>query len=271
MIGDRTKAKYLNKRYGKLYTKEIYKKNGINFCICSCECGNENYHIRATDLKNAASCGCVKSQNGKVKIDKNKKKLINKTYESNNYGTYEIIEYKDKNNVKIKFNDTGFETIVTVSQIYTGEIKDLYKPLEYGQYIGRGVFKTHDENRKSTFEYKKWRWMLLRCYNQDELEKEPSYKECEVCDEWMNFQNFAKWIHENMYECDNLELDKDLLVTGNKLYSPHTCCLIPHEINYAVSNCSNKDRHVLLLEKYKNILPKHIINVYENFIISIGV
>lgn len=270
MINEGTKEKYLNKYYGKLYAKDIYKKDGINFCICNCECGNENYHVRASDLRKAISCGCVKSGNGKIRLDKNRQKLVNKVYNTNNYGTYRIIDYHDKSHVRIKFTATGFETIVTVSQIYSGEIKDPYMPLGYGQYIGVGVYKTHDCNQKSTFEYKKWRWMLLRCYNPNELEKEPSYIGCNVCNEWMNFQNFAQWIQDNKYQCDNLELDKDLLILGNKLYSPDTCCLLPHEINFAVSNCTSIERHKILFNKYKSILPKHIINAYEEFITSLG-
>ena len=39
MISDKTKEKYLNKTFGKLHTKDIYKKNGVNFCVCCCECG----------------------------------------------------------------------------------------------------------------------------------------------------------------------------------------------------------------------------------------
>ena len=172
-----------------------------------------------------------------------------------------------KSKIKIKFIDTGFEKYVSVSQIYSGEIKDPYKPMKYGEYIGVGNFKTHNrDDEKPTFEYNKWRWMLLRCYDENELKKEPTYVGCQVCDEWLNFQNFAEWINNNKYECNDLELDKDLLVKGNKLYSPNTCCLLPHEINYAISMCFDKNRHTFLLDKYKNILPDHIIDAYITFI-----
>lgn len=40
--------------------------------------------------------------------------------------------------------------------------------------------------------------MLQRCYNNKQL----SYFDCEVCDEWLCFQNFAKWYEENYYEIE---------------------------------------------------------------------
>lgn len=47
-----------------------------------------------------------------------------------------------------------------------------------------------------------------------------------------NFQNFAKWYYENEYVCNEpLCVDKDILVHGNRLYSPETCLLAPQRIN----------------------------------------
>jgi hypothetical protein len=61
----------------------------------------------------------------------------------------------------------------------------------------------------------------------------PTYKDCSVCDEWLNFQNFAAWYDKNYYEVtgERMDLDKDILVKGNKIYSPDTCAFVPHSIN----------------------------------------
>ena len=77
--------------------------------------------------------------------------------------------------------------------------------------------------------YLTWRRMLARCYDDNYHKKFPTYKNCKICNEWLMFSNFKKWFDENYI--DNYALDKDILIKGNKLYSPETCCFVPTEIN----------------------------------------
>lgn len=47
----------------------------------------------------------------------------------------------------------------------------------------------------------------------------------------------CKWYSEHKYilsKDDSLELDKDIKVIGNKIYSPDTCLLLPHRLNTIV-------------------------------------
>ena len=101
---------------------------------------------------------------------------------------------------------------------------------------GRGKYSdekyTSRINGIVTPEYTTWETMLQRCYDDKLHSRNPSYKDCEVCEEWLNYQNFAKWFEENYIE--GFQLDKDILVKGNKIYSPETCCFVPQEINLAV-------------------------------------
>jgi hypothetical protein len=80
--------------------------------------------------------------------------------------------------------------------------------------------------------------MLARCYSEKFHEKQPTYIGCTVCEEWHNFQNYAKWYDENYYEVDGykMNLDKDILVKGNKIYSPETCVFVPDFINLLFVN-----------------------------------
>ena len=55
-------------------------------------------------------------------------------------------------------------------------------------------------NGKLTKYYAIWKSMLQRCYSPRCQEKYPTYKDCEVCEEWYDFQNFAQWYEENYYE-----------------------------------------------------------------------
>lgn len=81
--------------------------------------------------------------------------------------------------------------------------------------------------------YDTWFQMLKRCYDAKFHTKNPTYVDCVVCDEWLILSNFKKWFDEHYVE--GWALDKDILVKGNKVYSPETCCFVPQEISSAMS------------------------------------
>ena len=100
-------------------------------------------------------------------------------------------------------------------------------------YYGVGFLGEESHIRSNQKCYDMWRGMLRRCYDEKWWLREPSYKECSVCEEWYNYTNFKKWYEENYYEIPNerMCLDKDILVKNNKIYSPITCCICPTRIN----------------------------------------
>ena len=77
--------------------------------------------------------------------------------------------------------------------------------------------------------YRRWRSMITRCYSAKYQKRQPAYKGCTVCDEWLTFSNFKSWMETQDWEgkC----LDKDLLVYQNKVYSPETCVFVSQELN----------------------------------------
>ena len=85
--------------------------------------------------------------------------------------------------------------------------------------------------------YTKWMSMLKRCYSENYKDKRPTYKDCSVCTEWLTFSNFKSWMEQQDWE--GKELDKDLLVYKNKVYSPETCCFVTREINLFLTKSSN--------------------------------
>ena len=85
--------------------------------------------------------------------------------------------------------------------------------------------------------YKCWNHILERCYSERSLMKSPTYAECSVCDEWLLFSNFKLWYDKN--NIDGYEIDKDLLVRGNKVYSPDTCLFIHKSINIFLVDYNN--------------------------------
>lgn len=100
-------------------------------------------------------------------------------------------------------------------------------------YLGIGKYNSC-ENGKETRCYQRWVSMIERCYSEKSLIKRPSYIDCSVAPEWHNFQNFAEWYY--LHYNNDYQLDKDILVKGNKIYSPDTCCFVPKEINLLVVN-----------------------------------
>ena len=71
--------------------------------------------------------------------------------------------------------------------------------------------------------------ILERGYSKLWKEKHPTYENVYVCEEWHNFQNFAKWYYNNYYSIneERMEIDKDILYKNNKVYSPDTCIIVP--------------------------------------------
>lgn len=88
--------------------------------------------------------------------------------------------------------------------------------------------------------YRAWCSMLRRCYG-----NQTSWIGCSVTPQWHNFSAFLKWAKENGFK-KGYHLDKDILVKGNKLYSPETCCFVPREINDMMVKGNSLNRKHLL-------------------------
>ena len=96
--------------------------------------------------------------------------------------------------------------------------------------------------------------MRARCYSEDYQKRNPKYVGCTVCPEWMdNKQTFYDWMKENYYTVDDdqMDLDKDILVKGNKIYSPDTCIFVPHVINSYFENLTRKPVYLSTIGKYR--------------------
>lgn len=99
--------------------------------------------------------------------------------------------------------------------------------------------------------YGKWLGILTRCYSTPFLKTHPSYAGCKVCDEWLTFSNFKRWMEQQNWE--GKALDKDLIGDG-KLYSPENCVFISQSLNnFLLTNSSRRGKLPLgvTLEKKK--------------------
>lgn len=219
----------------------------------------------------------------------------------------EIVRYRNSHDIDLKiFGDEIYiEKHKSYNNFKKGTIKTFFDRDNYGVgYIGLGKYNPTENNEK-TLVYRCWRGMLTRCYGKRKMN---AYKDCCVCEEWHNFQTFAKWYEENYYEIENckMNLDKDILTKGNKVYSPQTCIFVPQMINllfvkhtnergeYPIGVCKDNTHNLLLSQCdtiegkvrlgcfplnrpfqaftcYKNFKEKYIKEVadrYKNFIPS---
>ena len=159
------------------------------------------------------------------------KDCVGKVCKSKLSGDFKVLKYNDAKNVEIRFLNTGFETKVQLGSIRNGEVKDPYLPSVYGVGIVGTKYPTSEGDVK-TKEYVLWYSMLTRCYNDTYKKQRPTYEGCEVSENFKSYEYFYEWCHNQVgFSNKDWQLDKDLLVKGNKVYSESTCIFIPTEIN----------------------------------------
>jgi len=93
-------------------------------------------------------------------------------------------------------------------------------------------------NGKHTKEYKVWRSMLNRVYGKAYLQNTPSYLGCSVSDTFLYYHLFYNWCQIQIgFNAIGYDLDKDLLIKGNKVYSENTCIFLPPKLNTLILSC----------------------------------
>lgn len=163
---------------------------------------------------------------------KQKSKLFfeGNVFKSNSSGDFIVTEFVSKQEVHIKFLDTGYETIVGSSEITRGQTKDCSRPSVFGVGV-TGEIKTR-VNGEQLYEYILWCGILRRCYGSDQLTKSPSYEGCTVSENFKYFPYFKEWCNNQIgFGIEGFDLDKDLLIKGNKVYSENVCIFLPRELN----------------------------------------
>lgn len=107
----------------------------------------------------------------------------------------------------------------------------LRKPL-YGVGVNDADYIVRPEvNGKRVFcpYYNTWAHMIERCYSEKRKNQNPTYRDAKTCDEWLVFSVFRSWMEKQDWK--GKDLDKDIIVKGNKTYSPSTCLFVSHHVN----------------------------------------
>lgn len=196
----------------------------------------------------------------------------------------EVVEYNEYSDITVQFNN-GYSVHTNWKAFEMGKVANPFDKTLFGTgYFGEGEYQSF-KNGEFTPQYIAWQAMMNRCYNST-LER---YEGCSVAEEWHNFQNFAKWYDANYYEIqeERMELDKDILIKGNKLYSPETCVYVPRFINCLFtksdkirgelpigvsrekktgmyrSRCNNGKKETIYLGLFKS--PEDAFKAYKNY------
>lgn len=181
----------------------------------------------------------------------------------NNQGCLMFIDkYNSYSDIVVRFKDDYNATVHTDYKAFKrGRVKNPYYPSICN--IGRiGNKYPKFINGKPTKEYTTWYNMICRCYDKKEKEKHPNYEGVTCCEEWLLYENFYEWIHnqenfEQWLNGDRWDLDKDIMAKNNKIYSPKFCCLVPNNVNklfirqynhrgkYPIGICRDNDRFLV--------------------------
>ena len=181
----------------------------------------------------------------------------------NNQGCLmKIIKYNEATDIVVQFQDEYRAEVHTqYTNFKRGNVKNPYFPSVYGVGITGNKYQTWiTGTNEHTKEYDAWQNMLARCFDKKIKEKYPTYKDAACCEEWLYYDNFYEWLHKqpnfnNWHNNDGWHLDKDILIKGNKIYSPDTCVLVPYNVNklfvkhelhrgnlpIGVTKCNNRD------------------------------
>lgn len=161
---------------------------------------------------------------------------------SSKYGQYEVLEYLHGKKILIRFQETGYEYWTSCSRIIRDEVKDKLACRIFGVGIidvDYSVEYTKDGKRIVCPYYRTWKNMLQRCYHNPS----GSYVGCSVDTRWHRLSVFKVWMEEQDWQ--GKQLDKDLLVPGNKGYGPDTCVFISSVLNVFITKNTSKTEGLL--------------------------
>lgn len=174
-----------------------------------------------------------------ARTNKNRSEFLGKQFTNNLGYTATIIKYENYDCVTVQFDKPYASILVTyMDNLKRGAFKNNYAPSVQGVGILGDLLVTNKW-------YRKWEGMIIRCYSSAQLKRSDTYADCTVCSDWHYLPNFAKWADKQNYE-EGWELDKDILIPGNREYGPNACTFAPKEINiFLVNNAANRGLYKL--------------------------
>lgn len=227
---------------GKFKTKNYGEVEVIDYVDCyDVLVRFENGHEQRFQL-DALRRGMIRNKSVRRVINSKAKQDIKPgdIFKTKNCGDVIVIEVRASDDVEVEFLD-GYRKVTYVDSLKKGTVQNPNVASVYGVGFISEDEHSHNADRVVTREYNLWSGMMTRCYNPKYHEKKPSYKDVSVCNEWLHFTNFKNWLHSqpDFYK-DGWQMDKDILLKGNKVYCPELCVFVPPEINSLLTKANSR-------------------------------
>jgi hypothetical protein len=106
------------------------------------------------------------------------------------------------------------------------------RKLVYGVGINDANYVTSPKvngKQVSCIFYRTWKHMIDRCYSEKCQSTNPTYVGCAVSEQWHLFSTFKAWMEKQEWEGN--QLDKDILIPENKVYSDENCIFVSNKLN----------------------------------------
>ena len=100
------------------------------------------------------------------------------------------------------------------------------------------IFQVKVDGRE-LWQYSLWRGMLSRCFCQKFKLRQSTYRGVTCCEDWFSFANFFEWVNKEVDykgKPDGYQFDKDLIIKGNRTYSPEACSFVPQAVNLLLNS-----------------------------------
>lgn len=179
-----------------------------------------------------------------------------------------IVEYNNSHNIIVEFQDDYKARVHTDYRHFeTGTVRNPYYPTVHNIGITGNKYPTC-KGKTTAKEFETWMDVIKRSFNDKTKERNPAYKDVNCCEEWLLYDNFHEWLHEQpnfdkWYSGKRWAIDKDILIKGNKVYSPETCCLVPHYVNTLfVKNDAIRGNLPIGVAKHGNKFKAYCINPF---------
>lgn len=242
-----------NKYVGNHYTS----RSGYEYEVTNYVSGSEVYYrFLNCDFEQKASINAV--TNGKVKypfeksciyFDSPQLEFVGNTYRTNQGYLIKIVEYINNKEVSVQFLNNGCIVKTTLQNIRKGEVRNPFELNKFGGFMGSNDYIGKDYIWLYNI------WYHLGINLQKDNTKLSSYYNASFCNEWLNYTNFANWYLSNMLN-QNIKYEINISIlnnSGNIIYSPQTCLLLPMDLNNMILFNHDKSKiNSLALYYYKN-------------------